>query len=360
MTRYKNLPIHRIIATIAVASALIACGDDDDTIVNVTPVTPDRFNVTKLVSDVNGAGALNVDPKLVNSWGLAFGPTGILWVANEATGTSTLYDVNGVPQSLVVTIPKSGAATGGQPTGIVFNSTSSFVLPGGNPALFLFAGIDGAITAWNAGTSAQVVVDGTARGAEYIGVAIASNAGANFLYGANFKNNAIDMFDTNFQLVKSFTDPNIPAGYGPFNVQAIGGKLWVAYAQQQAAPNNGEEQTGAGLGFVDIFNADGSLAARFASNGNLNAPWGMTVAPAGFGAFTGDILIGNFGDGRIGVYDPTSGAFIDWLRDVTDNPIVLDGLWGITPGPSTQPASLFFASGPNAETHGLVGKITLR
>src|SRR6478752_1409957 len=157
MTRYTILPIHRTIAAIAVASALVACGDDD-TIVNVTPITTDRYAVTKLVSDVNGAGAVTVDPNLVNAWGLAFNPAfNVMWVANEGTGTSTVYDVNGVPLTPVVTIPTATAATGGQPTGIVYNGTNDFVITGGNPAAYLFAGIDGALTAWNGGSTAHVV-----------------------------------------------------------------------------------------------------------------------------------------------------------------------------------------------------------
>jgi len=352
--------VRRTVAAFSVASLLVACGDDDHTVTNVVITQPSRYNVTSLVSDVNGFGAATIDPNLVNAWGLAFGPTGILWVANEGTGTSTLYDVNGVAQSLIVTIPSATGATGGHPTGTIFNGSSDFVIPRAGVANFLFAGLDGTITGWSAGTQAVVVVDRSAQDAVYTGIAIASDGNANFLYAANFKNNAIDVFDRNFQYVRSFTDPTLPAGYGPFSIHAIGGQLFVAYAKQKPAPNNDEEQAGAGLGYVDIFSPNGTTMVRFASNGNLNAPWGVAVAPAGFGAFSGDILIGNFGDGRIGAYDPTTGAFIDFLRDGNDVAIAIDGLWGITPGPSAQPSSLFFAAGPNDETHGLVGKLTVR
>jgi uncharacterized protein (TIGR03118 family) len=358
MKHISTSHIHRTLVAIGLASVLVACNDDDITN-NVPPVTS-RYTVTSLVADATGFGAPTIDAHLVNAWGLAFGPTGTLWVANEGTGTSTLYDVSGVTQSLVVTIPSATSATGGEPTGTIFNATSDFVIPGGTSAKFLFAGTDGTITGWSTGTSAQVVVNRSTQDAVYLGIAIASNAGANFLYAANFKNNAIDVFDAAFQYVKSFTDANIPSGYGPFSVHTLGGKLYVAYAKQKAAPDNDEEDPGAGLGFVDIFNADGTLASRFASNGALNAPWGVTVAPAGFGGFSGDILVGNFGDGRIAAYDPLTGTFIDYVRDASDNPIVIDGLWELTPGPASQPSSLFFAAGPGDETHGVVGKITVR
>jgi uncharacterized protein (TIGR03118 family) len=357
MSRITTWHINRTIAAICVASILGACNDDLITN-NTSP--PSRFTVTKLVADASGTGATTTDANLVNGWGLAFGPTGILWVANEGTGTSTLYDASGVTQSLVVSIPSATAASGGKPTGTVFNATSDFVIPGGTSAKFLFAGIDGVITAWSTGTSAQVVVNRTAQDAEYLGVAIASDGSSNFLYAANFKNNTIDVFDRSFQFVKSFTDPSVPAGYGPFNVQAIGGKLYVTYAKQKAAPHNDEEEKGLGLGYVDVFNATGTVVTRFASTGRLNAPWGITVAPAGFGTMSGAILIGNFGDGMIGAYDPVSGAFIDYLRDSTDAPIAIDGLWGLTFGPAAQPSSLYFAAGPGEENHGLVGKITVR
>ena len=350
--------IGRILAAMGIASLLVACDSDNDEIINQPPPLS-RYAVTNLVADLNGAGATTIDPNLVNPWGVAFGPTGTLWVANEGTGTSTLYDVNGVAQSLVVTIPSAISATGGKPTGTVFNPTADFVIPGGGKANFLFAGMDGTIAAWSAGTSAQIVIDRSAQDAVYLGVAIASDGVSNFLYAANFKNNSIDVFDANFQFVKSFTDPSIPAGFGPFNIQQMFGVLFVTYAKQQAAPNNGLQQIGPGLGFVDAFNPSGTAYMRFASNGNLNAPWGMAVAPDGFGSLSGAVLIGNFGDGRILAFDPFTGEFIDFLRDATDAPIVLSGLWGLTFGPVQQPASLFFAAGIDGQTHGLVGKITL-
>jgi uncharacterized protein (TIGR03118 family) len=356
MQRNSTRQINRTIAAIGFSAVLLACSD---TGITNDPLPPSTYTVTKLVADAAGGGAAVVDANLVNGWGLAFGPTGVLWVANEGTGTSTLYDAIGVTQSLVVAIPSPTAATGGKPTGTIFNSTADFVIPGSTSAKFLFAGIEGIITAWSTGASAKVVVDRTSQDAEYLGLAMATNAGANFLYAANFKHNTVDVFDATFHFVKSFTDPSIPAGYAPFNVQNAGGKLFVTYAKQKA-PDNDEEEKGIGLGYVDIFNPDGTVSSRFASAGHLNAPWGVVVAPPGFGTFAGDILIGNFGDGLIGAYDPVTGAYIDYLRDASGAPIVLDGLWGLTPGPAAQPSSVYFASGPGDEKHGLVGRITVR
>jgi uncharacterized protein (TIGR03118 family) len=167
------------------------------------------------------------------------------------------------------------------------------------------------------------------------------------------------MFDAAIAFVRSFTDPNIPAGFAPFGITNIGGRLYVSYAKQ-LAPGNVDDEAGVGNGFVDIFNPDGTLSGRFVSNGNLNSPWGMAVAPAGFGRFAGAILVGNFGDGRIGAYDPNSGAFLGSLADINALPLVIDGLWGLTFGPNAGSTTLYFASGPNDEAHGLVGTITPR
>jgi len=351
MYLYLNRLNRRTFAMIGLASALIACSDDG---ITNNPPAASRFTVTKFVADNNSGGAAAVDANLVNAWGLAFGPTGILWVANQGTGTSTLYDVNGAAQSLVVTIPTSGAATGGEPTGTIFNSTSDF---GG--AKFIFAGEDGVITAWTTGTKAQVVADRSSQDAVYKGIAMASSGGANFLYATNFKHNTIDVFDATFQFVKSFTDPGVPSGYAPFGIQNINGKLYVTFAKQKA-PQNEDDDPGVGNGFVDVFNPDGTMSSRFASNGKLNSPWAIALAPTGFGTFSGDILVGNFGDGQIGAYDPVSGAFIDFLRTDSGDPISINGLWGLAVGPAAQPSTLFFSAGPNNEANGLLGAINVK
>ena len=358
MKRYLPSLGGSAIAAIGLAAFLTAC-DDKPTGNLVIPVSVRGFAITALVSDVSTFNAKTIDANLVNPWGIVFGATGNLWVANNGTGTSTVYDAAGNKQNLTVNIPSPTSATGGKPTGVIANATSDFVITGG-PALFIFAGEDGLITAWNGSmTNATIAADRSGANAVYKGIAMASNAGANFLYATDFHNGHVDVFDAKFAFVKSFTDPNIPAGFAPFGIANIGGKLYVSYAKQ-LAPENEDDDKGVGNGFVDIFNADGTLSGRFISNGNLNSPWAMVVAPAGFGSFAGAILVGNFGDGRIGAYDANSGAFLGALSDLNNVPLVIDGLWGLTFGPAAGSTTLYFASGPNDEAHGLVGTITPR
>jgi uncharacterized protein (TIGR03118 family) len=359
MKRYSSLLAASTVAAVGLAAFVSAC-DDKPTGDLVIPIVNPGFAITALVSDVATFNARTVDPDLVNPWGLAFAATGNLWVANNGTGTSTVYDADGNKQALTVGIPSPTTATGGSPTGIITNSTTDFEIGTTGPALFIFAGEDGVISAWNASaTDAQIVADRSGANAVYKGIAMALNAGINYVYATDFHNGHVDVFDNTFGFVKSFSDPNIPAGFAPFGITNIGGKLYVSYAKQ-LAPDNEDDDAGAGNGFIDIFNADGTVAGRFVSNGNLNSPWGMVVAPAGFGQFAGAVLVGNFGDGRIGAYDPNSGAFLGNLDDSNVRPLVIDGLWGLTFGPSAGSTTLYFASGPNDEAHGLVGTITPR
>jgi len=331
---------------------LVACNDS-------TNPLHSRYVQTQLVADVSGFGTATLDPYLVNPWGLAFGPTGLLWVANNHTGTSTQYDADGAIQPLVVAIPTNGSATGGAPTGLIYNPTTSFVIPGAGAALFIFAGEDGVISAWNAtSVTARVVANRAGSDAVYKGIAIARNGSADVLYATNFKHNGVDMFNSNFQFISSFTDPNVPSGYAPFGIQNIGGKLYVTFAKQ-LAPGNVDDEPGVGNGYVDIFNADGTLSSRFASRGSLNAPWGIAVAPSGFGA-SSDILIGNFGDGSISAFNATTGSFDGLLRGTDNNPISIEGLWGLTFGPGTNSTTLYFTAGPGDEAHGVLGTLTLQ
>jgi uncharacterized protein (TIGR03118 family) len=306
-----------------------------------------------------------VDPRLVNAWGIAFNPTGVAWVNATGTGLSFIFDKEGAELRPPVDVPSPGAATGGHPTGIIFNGTNDFKLANGNPARFIFDGVDGIISAWNAGNNAVKVVDRSSTSA-YTGLALAQDNGANFLYAANFRTGKIDVFNRNFEQVmdKPFTDPGLPTGYSPFNIQAIGDKLYVMYAKVGA---NGRDEAGQGKGYVDIFNPDGTLVKRFVSKGQLNAPWGIAQAPAGFFGdedskgvdYRNAILIGNFGDGRINAYSP-SGDFLGQLRE-HGNPIIIEGLWAIMFPPSTattvDPNRLYFAAGPDEEEHGLFGYI---
>jgi len=336
------------------------------TLMSATPSTV--YLQTNLISDQPGVAAIT-DASVANAWGLAIPPTGgNFWIADNHTGVSSVYggNVNHSPLTKNlpdVTIPGEG------PTGVVFNSTSDFVVSDGNghsgPAAFIFVTESGTIAGWNPAVpppapSAAAQVGTTVTDAIYKGVAIGNNGTQNLLYAANFHTGHIDVFDTNFAaktLAGSFTDPNLPAGYAPFNVQAIGGTLYVMYAQQDADQH--DAVVGAGKGFVDKFDMNGNLLGRFASGGALNAPWGIAVAPTNFGKFSGDILIGNFGDGRIDAYRP-SGLFVGALRDEQGKPIAIDGLWalgfgnGVTAGDTN---ALYFTAGPDDETHGLFGKL---
>jgi uncharacterized protein (TIGR03118 family) len=332
------------------------------------PEKPDRMEDYKQVNLVASTNeeydARRIEPRLVNAWGLTFNPNGVAWINAEDTGLSFVFDGEGNEVRPPVAIPSPDAATGGSPTGIVFNSSTDFKLSDGNPARFIFAGTDGVISAWNAGDQAEKVVDNSAGkgkvGAVYTGLALVSNYSKSYLYAANFSKGRIDVFDKDFKHVKGmkFTDPDLPQGYSPFNIQAIDGKLYVLYAKVGA---DGEEEKGKGNGFVSVFNPDGSFVMRFASRGTLNAPWGIAKAPKGFLKNShGTILVGNFGDGHINVYSH-NGKFMGQLENDGD-PIVIDGLWGIEFPPSSatslDPNRLYFAAGPDDETVGLFGYIT--
>jgi uncharacterized protein (TIGR03118 family) len=325
------------------------------------------YSVTKLVSDVPGEAAQH-DPGLVNAWGLVAGPSTPWWVADNGTNLSTLYDGTGAIVPLVVKV-------GGAPTGTVFNGGPSFVVSHhgeSGPSLFLFSTEAGTIRGWNPNvptpspsTKAFTVVRASSRGPIYKGLAIASTHKGDFLYAADFHNAAVDVFDGEFNPIRrlrAFTDPGIPDGYAPFGIQTIGHAIFVSYAKQDPAAE--DEIAGPGLGFVDMYSPRGRLLGRVASHGDLNAPWGLAWAPEkGFGAFGGDLLVGNFGDGRIHAYAPTaSGSFepAGALRTSSGRIIVIDGLWALQfgNGDAAGPAnSLFFTAGPDDETHGLFGRI---
>lgn len=316
---------------------------------------PIGYVQTNLVSDITGLAA-TTDPNLVNPWGIAFGPTSPVWIADNGTGLSTLYTGSGQIQGLVVTIPPSGA---GSPTGTVFNSQSMAGKFNGDA--FLFASEDGTITGWRGslGTNAEVLA--MTPDAIYKGIAIDGDR----VYATNFSAGTVDVFDSTLAPVTTsggFVDPNLPSGYAPFNIENIAGQLYVTYAKQDA--DKEDDVPGPGNGFVDVFDADGNFVERFASNGVLNSPWGMALAPASFGAFGNDLLIGNFGDGTINAFDPTNGNFLGTLDDVNGNPIVNQGLWGLefgNNGPGFDPNTLYFTAGipgdGEVEDHGLFGAL---
>jgi len=324
------------------------------------PPFADDFQQVNLVASNSSYGAMTVDPQLINGWGIAFAPSGPAWVSANGTGLSNIYNASGAILRPGVTIPTNNAPTGGAPTGAVFNNTTGFKLSNGKSAKFIFVGEDGVISGWNAGNGAELVKNNTA--AVYKGVTLATDGGVPFLYVANFKQHKVEVYDTLWNTVsKPFWDPDIPSDYSPFNVQGINGKIYVIYDKVGL---DIDEADGPGLGIVDIYNPDGSLARRFVSHGALNAPWGITWTPASFWSATNTttnvILIGNFGDGRINAYDE-HGFFLGALRK-EGKPIEIDGLWGLSFAPitatSVNPDWLFFAAGPKKEADGLFGYIT--
>jgi uncharacterized protein (TIGR03118 family) len=329
------------------------------------------FHQTNLVSDIPGL-AQSTDPNLVNPWGLSSSATSPIWVSDNNAGVSTLYRGDGTTVNLVVTIPAPGSATGGTPTGTVFNTTASdFKVTQGThtaKALFLFATEDGTILGWNPGVgglSATIAVDksavpDSANGAVYKGLALGSVGANNYLYAANFRSGAVDVFNGIFKqvtLAGSFSDSTVPSGFAPFGIQNIGGEIFVTYAKQNAARH--DDVSGHGNGFVDIFDTDGTFVRRFATQGSLDSPWGLAMAPSTFGNFHGDVLIGNFGDGLINAFTP-GGVFRGQLKSETNAPIQIDGLWGLrfgNGGAGGDPNTLFFAAGIGGEAHGLFGTI---
>jgi uncharacterized protein (TIGR03118 family) len=319
---------------------------------------PTQFTVNPLVSDHPGVAPVT-DPDLVNAWGLTSSATSPWWVSDNGTDKSTLYrGSDGAKQALVVSVP-------GGPTGTVFNPTSGFVLPTGGKALFLFDGEDGIIRGWNGaqGTTAIVVKDRSDVDAIYKGLAIADTSNGPRLYAADFHNARIDVLDGSFGLVPNsgFEDPSLPKGFAPFNVQVIGDRVFVAYAKQDADAE--DEIAGQGLGRVDVYDLDGNLLGGIDGHGQLNAPWGLAVAPASFGSFAGDLLVGNFGDGEINAFhevSPGQFAHVGELRGSDNRSLAIDGLWALQVsqgGNNGTAGQLFFTAGPDEETHGLFGTI---
>lgn len=336
----------------------------------VAQVRAQQYQTTNLVSDVPGLAPVT-DPNLANPWGLIASSGSPWWVSNNGTGTSTLYNGAGVRQTLVVTVAGApGDPDHSSPTGIVSNASTGFQLVFGLPstaARFIFVTDDGTISGWNPsvdGTHSILKVNNSTTGAVYLGATIAQAGGANFLYVADFSNASVDVFDTNYMPVMlpagAFTDPELPEGYAPFNVQNIGGNVYVAYAQQNE--DGDEEVAGRKLGYVDVYNGSGTLLQRVEHGPWMNAPWGLALAPAtGFGKASGKLLVGMFGSGEIATFNATTGEFEGLLRGARGRPIEIEGLWalrfgnGANAGPTT---TLFFTAGIDDEQHGLFGTIT--
>ena len=332
---------------------------------------------TNLVSDIPGLAA-HTDPNLKNPWGTSVGPGTPIWVSDNHAGLTTLYDSAGNPQPLQVAIPappSAGPGAVGAPDGQAFNTldpnSTEFVVSKNEksgPAFFLFATEDGTIAGWNPNVdkaNAVIAVDRSTAtdsagdvGANYKGLALVSTPQGKFIYATSFRFGKVEVFDNHFNLVNSFTDPTIPAGFAPFGIHNIGGNLYVTFAKQ--GPGKGDDDARPGNGFVDVFAPNGDLIQRLVSRDKLDSPWAVTLAPSTFGAFGGDILVGNFGNGRIHAYDRTTGEYEGTLSGPGGGPVVIDGLWGLRFSPTTPgagPNTLFFTAGLNHEADGLFGTL---
>jgi uncharacterized protein (TIGR03118 family) len=334
-----------------------------------------------LVSDdTSKIPADHEDPALINPWGNAFFPAAAFWINDNGTGLSALYDgdgtlVGGGSTALAVIVPPPTGETGpSTPTGIVANTSGVFKLttPFSGAAAFIFATEDGTISAWNGPVGfsgpAQLEVDNSkaacingAPGAIYKGLAEGETTAGVFLYATNFACGTVDVFNGTFAQVSpsgGFKDVLIPSGYAPFGIQNILGNLVVTYAKQDAEKH--DDDAGPGHGFVDVFDSNGNLIKRLVQRFPLNSPWGIVQAPLNFGPLSGDLLIGNFGDGRINAFNLVSGQFLGTLNDKLNRPVTIEGLWSLVFGGATQsdPGVLYFTSGPNDEADGLFGKLT--
>jgi uncharacterized protein (TIGR03118 family) len=358
--RRKRLWLGGTLAAVAAVTAVAI------PIATAADPTAGQYQQTNLISDIPGVARIT-DPHLVNPWGQAASPTSPLWVADNGADVSTLY-TGGMNRSIPQIAPLTVSIPGGAPTGVVFNSdtnTNDFVVHtalGKASANFIFDSEAGVLSAWSktvSGTSAQAVFANNRY--VYKGLTLASVGDDSFLYAANFSKARIDVFNHRFKRVRfrgGFKDSQIPAGFAPFDIQLLNGKLYVSYAMQDAAKH--DDVAGPGNGFVDAYDTRGNLLQRLIAHGALNSPWGLAIAPSDFGAFSGDLLVGNFGDGAIHAYDPTTGALKGQLMNTDGNPILINGLWALRFGNGTfgTPNSLVFTAGIGDESHGLLGEIT--
>jgi len=330
------------------------------------------FHETDLVSD-GFVPAHTIDANLVNPWGISYAPNGPFWVSDNHSGVTTIYDGAGNPVAVaghlaINVAPPNGGSPPSAPTGQVYNPFGhGFDITGGTTtasSVFLFATEDGTISGWNPTVNSGntvLAVDNSngGEGAIYKGLAIASDHGDRFLFAADFHGGKIDVFNDQFDPVKSFTDPGLPDKYAPFNVQVLNHHLYVTFAVRDA---HGEDDVpGLGHGFVDEFDFHGNLIHRVVSHGALDSPWGLAIAPHDFGRFSGDLLVGNFGNGRIHAYDADTGKFDGTLRDQAGHPVEIEGLWALIPGnrgTHGHPHSIYFTAGPEDETHGLFGMLS--
>lgn len=336
-----------------IASSMLAL------LVTTAPVNAQTFTITKLVSNQPGE-AKYVDPNLVNAWGIAHSSNGPRWVVDNETNVATAYQRDtGRPTGMSISIP------GGEGTGIVHvpgngQDNDDFVIRRNGTqgeSSFIFVNENGLISGYNSAVdpaTAVIAVNLRAQNASLKGVTLLNNSnGVMTLYVADFHNNRVRMYDEQFREIGRFTDPSLPKRFAPFNVKAIRGNIFVAFAEREKGGD--DEVAGPGLGYIDVFAPNGNLLKHLVANGPLNAPWGMTLAPPGFGGLDGATLVGNFGDGKINAFD-ASGNFMGALQGTDGQDLSIDGLWGID---SNSDGSVDFAAGPDDEANGLLGRITL-
>jgi uncharacterized protein (TIGR03118 family) len=314
-----------------------------------------QYQLTNLVSNKSGA-ASHTDPLLVNAWGLAYGPGNPFWISDAGSGWSTIYTGAGVKEGLEVVVPSASGSGTGSPTGIVFNGNGGFNVQGWS-SIFLFATLDGTISGWAPQSNpnqAIIAVNNSGTGAIYTGLAITNHASGNFLYATDNWNSVVDMYDENFNLVGTLTDPTIPAGFAPFGIQDISGLVYVAYASQ----------AGGSGGYIDIYSESGAFLKRLASGAPMNQPWGLAAAPPNFGPLSNTLLVADNinNDSAINGFNALTGQFVGTIKDTSGKPILIDQLWGILFGGGSpkngETNTLFFTAGPDNNLAGTFGKIT--
>jgi uncharacterized protein (TIGR03118 family) len=365
-----KLKIATLCSTVGLIGSFVACGGGSAASPPTPASTSSGYQQTNLVADTAGT-ATHTDPTLLNPWGIAFLPGQSFWLADNNRGTAKIFDPSGnfdVPTSVRIPTP-SGSTLPSTPTGVVANPIAQDFLVRGTPAQFLFTTEDGTISTWatingNIPTTALLAQDDSASGAVYKGLAILTpSCCREYLALTDFSRGFINTYDIGFNPLSpagGFKDHNLPVGYAPFNIQQIDTQVFVTYALQDAAATN--PVVGAGNGIVDIFDQEGNFIRRFASNGHLNAPWGIVQASANFGPFSNDILIGNFGDGTINAFDPATGNFLGQLKDTHGGVITNPGLWALVfrNDGVGNPNKLYFTAGASGENHGLFGAITFQ
>jgi len=345
-------------------AAIVSCGVTQAQVAGA-------YQVTNILSD-GSVPAMTTDPGFIDPWGVS--GTNTLWIDTNVTGFSYLSSIAGVLGSFKAIVPPASGTGTGSPTGTVQNTTTGFILSNGSKASFLFATLDGTISGWNGGTSAGgnhalIAINNSASNAVYPDLAVVTNATGTFLLAPNFGQGAkVEIYNTSFAaatLAGTFTDPSVPTGYAPYAIKVLGTQVFVTYMLRTVPPfaagaGTYQEVLGTNTGFVSVFDVNGNFVARVVTGGNLNAPWGVAIAPAGFGIYSGDLLIGNFGDGLITAYSPTAPyAYLGMVSDGTGKAISYPGLWEIFVSTATaaNPSAIYFTAGIGGEQHGLFGVI---